>query len=110
MLRLRQLRKQQKITMRDFGHLFGLAESTISLYETGKRQIDNETLIKFANYFNVTTDYLLGNDINNEQKSKPVPNETSLSPDEYKLVMEYRKMNSEGKKFILKSVVAQNDK
>jgi transcriptional regulator with XRE-family HTH domain len=68
MIRLRELRKQQKMSMRDFGKLFGLAESTISLYETGKRHPDNESLVKFAKYYNVTVDYLL----ENEQKKEPV--------------------------------------
>ncbi len=76
MKRLRELRKKQKISMRDFGKLFGLAESTISLYETGKRQPDNEMLLKFANFFNVSVDYLLGN----EQKEKAVGNNAN-SPD-----------------------------
>jgi transcriptional regulator with XRE-family HTH domain len=66
MKKLRELRKSQGISMRDFGNIFGLAESTISLYETGKRQPDNETLLKFAKYFNVSTDYLLGNGQKNE--------------------------------------------
>ncbi len=72
---LRELRKSQGISMRDFGNIFGLAESTISLYETGKRQPDNETLLKFAKYFNVSTDYLLGNG----QKNKPSAEAKSYS-------------------------------
>lgn len=38
----------------------GVAESTISQYETGKREPDYETLLKLGEYFGVTVDCLLG--------------------------------------------------
>lgn len=60
MERIRELRKKQKLTMKRLGEAIGVAESTISLYENGKRQPDNETLQKIAKFFNTTTDYLLG--------------------------------------------------
>lgn len=63
-MRLRELRKNANLTMKEFGKIFNLTESTISLYETGKHEPEYNTLKKFANYFNVTTDYLLGAEIN----------------------------------------------
>lgn len=57
---LRQLRKERNISMKELGLVVGVAESTISLYENGKRQPDNATLGKLADYFNVSVDYLLG--------------------------------------------------
>lgn len=38
----------------------GMNQNSISRYETGERQADYETLIAFADYFNVSIDYLLG--------------------------------------------------
>lgn len=61
---LRSLRKQHKLTMKELGDIIGVAESTISLYENGKRQPDYTTLQKIANYFHVSVDYLLGRDDN----------------------------------------------
>lgn len=58
--RLRELRKQYKLTAKEFGEKFNLAESTISGYETGARKPDMGTLEKFADFFNVSVDYLLG--------------------------------------------------
>lgn len=58
--RIRELRKQRGITMKQLGEVVDLAESTISQYETGKRQPDNETLLKISEYFGVTVGYLLG--------------------------------------------------
>ncbi len=37
-------------------------QNSISRYETGEREADYETLIKLADYFGVTVDYLLGKD------------------------------------------------
>ena len=46
--------------MKQLGAIVDLAESTISQYETGKREPDNETLLKISEYFGVTVGYLLG--------------------------------------------------
>ena len=46
--------------MKELGQVIGVAESTISQYETGKRQPDYETLLKLGEYFGVSVDYLLG--------------------------------------------------
>ena len=62
MLKLRELRKRTGITMKDLGEAIGLAESTISHYETGKRQPDYETLLKFGEFFGVSVEYLLTGD------------------------------------------------
>lgn len=46
--------------MKELGMEIGVAESTVSQYETGKRQPDYETLLKLSEYFGVSVDYLLG--------------------------------------------------
>ncbi len=91
MNRLRELRRQRGITMKELGNAFGLAESTISQYETGKRQPDNETLVKFAEYFHVTVDYLLGK----EQKNEFVAQNDKLYDENLEL---FRKLPTEKKK------------
>lgn len=58
--RIRSLRKAQGLTLKELGAIVGLAESTISQYETGKRQPDNETLLRLGEYFGVSVDYILG--------------------------------------------------
>lgn len=59
MERLRELRKSKGISLKELGAIVGVAESTMSLYESGKRQPDYETLLKLAEYYGVTVDYLL---------------------------------------------------
>ena len=60
MERLKELRKQRNITMKELGSKLNLAESTISLYESGKREADYQTLKRLSEFFNVSIDYLLG--------------------------------------------------
>ena len=60
MLRLKEVRERKGLDQKEVAKQFGLSVSTISLYETGKREPALETVVKFANFFGVTTDYLLG--------------------------------------------------
>lgn len=74
MNRIRQLRKEKGITMKELGSYFNLSESSISLYETGKRLLDQPLIEKFSAFFEVSADYLLG--ISNIKK---LPSENSDS-------------------------------
>lgn len=58
--RLRKLRLEADLKQSELAGKIDLAPSTISMYEQGRRLADQETLKKLADYFNVTTDYLLG--------------------------------------------------
>lgn len=69
--RLRKLRKTKtKYTMKEFGRIFNLAESTISGYETGSRKPDMETIQRFADYFDVSIDYMIGRSDSKEETVK----------------------------------------
>ncbi len=62
MKRLKELRQKQGISQKDFAALIGIPANTYNQWENGKRQPDNETMLKLAEYFNVSVDYLLGRD------------------------------------------------
>ena len=68
---LRELRLEKKVTQKEVGDAIGMAESTISLYESGKRQADYETLLKLAEFFDCTLDHLLGRDALYAKKDAP---------------------------------------
>ncbi|WP_199624510.1 helix-turn-helix domain-containing protein [Paenibacillus alkalitolerans] len=67
--RIRELRKARGMTMKQLGQRLSLAESTISGYENEIRKPDMDTLLQFADLFEVTVDYLLGR---TEQPPAPV--------------------------------------
>ena len=58
--RLKELRKQKKLSQKALGELIGLSERGIQNYELGTNSPTSDIIIKLANYFNVSTDYLLG--------------------------------------------------
>ncbi len=67
MIRLREIRKKAGMTMKELGAVIGVAESTISQYETGKREPDYETLLRISEYFGVSVGFLLGTEQGDEK-------------------------------------------
>ena len=58
-MRLKFLREKRGISQVRLAIELNLSQNSISRYETGQREMDYSTLIKVADYFNVSTDYLL---------------------------------------------------
>ena len=58
--RLLKLRLHKKATQLEVAKQIGIHESTISAYEIGRRMPTSSQLCKLADFFNTTTDYLLG--------------------------------------------------
>ena len=58
-MRLKELRKKRGISQLKLAMDLSMNQNSISRYETGEREADYNTLIKFADYFNVSIDYLL---------------------------------------------------
>lgn len=64
--RLKQLREELNIKQDELAKKISVSTSTIGMYETNKREPNNEITIKLADFFNVSVDYLLGkSDIRN---------------------------------------------
>jgi transcriptional regulator with XRE-family HTH domain len=59
-LRLKFLREQRNENQEGVAALLDASIATVSRYESGERKPDYKTIIKLAEYFNVSTDYLLG--------------------------------------------------
>lgn len=59
--KLKKCRKDMSLSQKEFGQKIGVAESTVSLYESNKRFPDADTLKKISALFKVSLDYLLGN-------------------------------------------------
>lgn len=58
--RISELRKQAGMSQFQLAKVLNVATSTLGMYETGKREPSLKVMNRIANYFNVTTDYLLG--------------------------------------------------
>lgn len=67
---LRSLVDHSGKTQKEIALTLGLSQQRFNFYVNGTREPDAEVLVSIADYFHVTTDYLLGR---SEQKEKPTP-------------------------------------
>lgn len=57
---IRDLREDRDLRQSDLAKAVGIDQRTISNYETGKSNPDSDALIRLADFFNVSIDYLVG--------------------------------------------------
>lgn len=70
---LRQARKAKGLTQSEVAHAIGLTQNGYSYWENGKAKIDKDQLLKLAELFEVSTDYLLGNTSTSYSKGVRIP-------------------------------------
>jgi len=58
--RIRDLREDRDLTQKQIAQLLGMSQTGYSKYETGENDIPTSVLIKLADFYETTTDYLLG--------------------------------------------------
>ena len=66
--RLKELRKTNNLTQDDIAKMFDVTKNAVYSWEVGKAQPSYDILTKLAEYFKVTTDYLLGFNQDDEDK------------------------------------------
>ena len=57
---IKNLREDNDIKQKDLAKILNISQNTYSQYETGKIALTAETLIKLADFYNTSVDYLLG--------------------------------------------------
>ncbi len=87
MNRVKELRKEHKITQEKLAASLGISRSAVAMYETGKCDLSNEILITCASFFDVSTDYLLGQ---SDIKKAPSTEDAKLSAEEAELLKLFR--------------------
>ncbi len=58
--RLRDLREDRDLKQRQIAELLSVGQTTYSRYESGELDIPSAALIKLADFYNVSVDYILG--------------------------------------------------
>lgn len=71
MQKLKELRIERGIQQKELAATLGIGANTLSQYENGKREPDNKTLVKLADYFGVSVDYLLEHTDAPEKQENP---------------------------------------
>lgn len=72
--RIKDLRKEKHLSQSELGKIIGVSQTTVTAWETGRAEPASAYLSKLADYFDVSTDYLLGRkkskNFNEEQETK----------------------------------------
>lgn len=96
---LRKLRLENGISQQQLGEILLVSQQSINKYENHNVEPDVQGLIKIANYFNVSIDYLLGRTEIKEMVEHIEPSE--FSQEEIKLISKFRSLNEEQKKTVM---------
>ena len=67
--RIRNLREDKDMTQKDIGNILNMSQTWYNQYEIGKNDIPTKILIKLANFYNTSVDYLL--ELTDEKKPYP---------------------------------------
>ena len=88
-MKLKELRNQEKKTQQDIAKFLNTTQQTYARYEIETSEPTIETLCKLADYYNVSLDYLVGRNFNNEFGY--------LTDQEKSLLKMFRDMNEKNK-------------
>lgn len=58
--RIRDLREDRDLTQKQVAQMLGMSQTGYSKYETGENDIPTQVLIRLADFYSTTTDYILG--------------------------------------------------
>ena len=58
-MKLKELREENSVSQKEIAEYLNIKQNTYSQYETGKRQLPIDVLIKLSKFYKVTTDYIL---------------------------------------------------
>ena len=91
--RLKQARKEKRLTQGDVANIIGIDDTTISKYENDKSEPDNETTKRLAVLYGKKVSWLLGNAEDEEQEI--------LTEEEKEYLEKFKSLNAEDRQYIL---------
>ena len=91
---LQDLREDKDISRKDLAMVLNISVSTLGMYEQGRREPNIDMLIKIANYFDVSIDFLVGRSFKNENnevltEALHVKNQIDKLPKGYKDIINF---------------------
>lgn len=90
MIRLKELRHKSNLSQTALSNILGIPKGSISQWENGAREMSYDTLIKFADFYGCSIDYILGRDAS-------FGGEMSLKRDEVVILSKYRMLSTGAK-------------
>ncbi len=95
-----ELRKEKSISQKELADQTGISQSTIAKIEIGRNEATSNTIRKLADFFNVTSDYLLGRTDELGAVITPFPSTDNYTDEEKKLIADYRELTPPLKRMI----------
>ena len=95
--KIKDLIDDRDIKQKALAKYLNMSESTLSNYVTGRNEIPLAVLVQIADYFHVTTDYLLGR---TEEQAEPFP----VSQGERAMLTDFRALSREQKELIVQNL------
>ena len=91
---LQELREDRNISRKDLAAFLNISVSTLGMYEQRRREPNVDMLIKLADYFNVSLDFLVGRTSNNEERKNmldalSLKNRIDKLPQGYKNIIDF---------------------
>ncbi|EDO0518221.1 helix-turn-helix transcriptional regulator [Listeria monocytogenes] len=112
--RLKQLRKNNNKTQEDISKILGISRGAYSHIENGRNEPDMETIVKLADIFEVSTDYLLGKNTNGLVDIIAAHIDAEASEEDIKEILAYieekRKEHANEKEINITEVASREDK
>lgn len=93
-------RELKGFTQKEVALILKISVQAVSYWEVGERKPSYPVLLRLADLYGTTTDYLLGRE--------NVPTSDVLTPAEQKLISEYRNLNRDGREYINKQMFIAN--
>ena len=90
---LRKLRTNKGVSQQQLADVIGISQQSVNKYENHNVEPDLSTLMKIADYFEASVDYLIGH--NTDPNENPSDCDTELSREEWKVIHAYRLLTKE---------------
>lgn len=99
MNRIREMRKKKGMSQETLGSFVGVSQQTISKIEKNSDEASVGLLIRIAEYFNVTTDYILG--LSDEKRNLLREGKMNRKVDNYyDFIVEFEELNEDVQKIL----------
>ena len=92
---LRKLREEASVSQKQLAESIGVSQQSINKYENHNIEPDIETMIRIADYFNTSVDYLIGH--TNLRRKIEATHAYELNTDERCVIEAYRKLSRKQK-------------
>ena len=107
--RLEQLLKERKVTWKEVYTELHIGKNQKKYWADNDIVPEMETLLKLAEYFHVSTDYLRGTDNLKADSISMLDNQTlTLSSKEVNLILKYRSLDAEGQTMVDSTIIAES--